>query len=61
MIMYKTLLVDDEISILKGMAAGIPWKEWGYEIIGTAGDGLEAVEKIEAEKPDVVISDIRMP
>lgn len=59
--MYKTLLVDDEINILNGMAAGIPWEKWGYEVIGMARDGLDAVEKIEADCPDVVVSDIRMP
>ncbi|WP_175562013.1 response regulator transcription factor [Anaerocolumna xylanovorans] len=59
--MYKTLLVDDEINILNGMAAGIPWEKWGYEVIGMARDGLDAAEMIEANCPDVVVSDIRMP
>lgn len=59
--MYKTLLVDDEVSILNGMAAGIPWEKWGYQVVGMAKDGLDAVEMIEAFYPDVVVSDIRMP
>lgn len=59
--MYKLIIVDDEKSIRQGMAKGNPWAEWGFEVVATAGDGLEAMEKIQQCKPDVVLSDIRMP
>lgn len=59
--MYKLLLVDDEPDILYGMAKSIPWKEWGFSIIGQASDGLEAIQLIKREQPHVVLSDIRMP
>lgn len=59
--MYQLLIVDDESSIRQGIANSIPWGEWGYEVAGLCADGVEAVKVIDACKPDVVLSDIRMP
>lgn len=59
--MYKLLIVDDEEDIRRGMARGIPWQEWGFEVCGQAENGEEAVRIIEEKQPDVVLSDIRMP
>ena len=59
--LYKVLLVDDESMILRGMEEGISWKDFGFEVIGTASNGQEAWEMIQNERPDVLISDIRMP
>ena len=59
--LYKVLLVDDEPMILKGMEEGIPWEKYGFEVAGTASNGKEAWEIIQNNRPDVLISDIRMP
>lgn len=59
--MYRVLIADDEMVIRQGLVSGNPWEEWGFEVIGAAKDGLEAIELIEQEHPDVVLSDIRMP
>lgn len=59
--MYKLLIVDDEEDIRRGMARGIPWQEWGFEVCGQAENGEEAVRIIEEKQPAVVLSDIRMP
>lgn len=59
--MYKLMIVDDEQSIRNGMANGIPWNDWGFEVIALASDGIEALDLIKQNKPDVVISDIKMP
>lgn len=59
--MYKVLLIDDEVFIREGMRTIIPWGEYGCEIVGEAEDGEEGIEKIIQLKPDIVISDIRMP
>ena len=61
MIRYKVLLADDEKQILDGMKNGTDWNAVGYEVVGTALNGLEAWEMIQSLQPDVVISDIRMP
>ena len=59
--MYKLLIVDDEQSIRNGIVNSNPWHEWGYEIVGQASNGIEAVEYIKGNTVDVVLSDIRMP
>ncbi|MHC1750030.1 MAG: response regulator [Cellulosilyticaceae bacterium] len=59
--MYKVLLIDDEVFIREGMRTIIPWAEYGCEIVGEAEDGEEGIEKIIQLKPDIIISDIRMP
>lgn len=59
--MYQLVIVDDEEDIRRGMARGIPWESWGFFVSGQAENGEEAVRLIETAKPDVVLSDIRMP
>ena len=59
--MYKVLIVDDEYYSRKGLIKIIPWKELNCEIVGEAENGYEALEKINQEKPDIVVSDINMP
>ncbi|KRE92077.1 hypothetical protein ASG89_34035 [Paenibacillus sp. Soil766] len=59
--MYRVLIVDDEPWVAKGLKALIDWESQGYTVIGEAYDGIEAMEAIAKLKPDVVISDIRMP
>lgn len=59
--MYKLIIVDDEEAIRNGIANSIPWKDWGFEVTAVLANGEEAVEKIQQEKPHVVLSDIRMP
>ena len=59
--MLKVLFVDDESFIMQGLSKIIDWEENGFEIVGMAGNGQEALEIIEAEHPHLVIADIRMP
>ncbi len=59
--MRKVLLADDEEVILEGLEKLIDWEELGLEIVGTAKNGKEELELIEALSPDIVISDVRMP
>ncbi|WP_199615837.1 response regulator transcription factor [Paenibacillus alkalitolerans] len=59
--MYRVLIVDDEPLVTCGIARLIDWKSKGFIIIGEAFDGLSALQTIREQKPDVVISDIRMP
>ncbi|HKV44325.1 MAG TPA: response regulator [bacterium] len=55
----RILLVDDEALIRMGMRAIL--KDLGYEVVGEAADGGEALEKAAALRPDVVLMDIKMP
>ncbi|WP_308635465.1 response regulator transcription factor [Paenibacillus silvisoli] len=59
--MRKAILVDDERFARKGLVGLIPWERCGFEIVGEAEDGEEALAIIEQHKPDLVITDIRMP
>lgn len=59
--MYKILIIDDEQLIVEGLKVFLPWEDFGFEIIGEAYDGKEGVKKAIALRPDVIITDIRMP
>lgn len=59
--MYKLLLVDDEEEERKGILNKIEWQKCGYEVVGEAENGIEALEIAEKIVPDVVITDIKMP
>jgi len=59
--MYRVLIADDEPWVAYGITKLIDWETEGYVIAGEAFDGLSALQFIREEKPDVVISDIRMP
>ncbi|MGH7495544.1 MAG: LytR/AlgR family response regulator transcription factor [bacterium] len=58
--MMRTLIVDDEPIARQGLRALLA-HEHEVEIIGECGDGLQAVEDIEAKTPDLVLLDIQMP
>lgn len=59
--MFKVLVVDDENMIRLAMGMMIDWKEFGFELIGAAQDGRQAVQMVKASAPDLVITDIQMP
>ncbi|TVY11305.1 response regulator transcription factor [Paenibacillus cremeus] len=59
--MYTVLLVDDEIWSLEGLRKLFRWEELGFSIVGGATDAAEAFEIICKVKPDLIVTDIRMP
>ena len=59
--MLKVLITDDEQMICNLIANILDWEDMGFQIIGMANTGTDAFDIIQKEKPDVVISDIRMP
>ena len=59
--MLKVMLVDDEVFILEGLKKLINWNEEGFEIIATASNGREALEKARENNFDLIIADIQMP
>lgn len=59
--MLKVFLVEDEIVIRNGIKNNIPWEREGFQFVGEASDGELAYPLIKKEKPDILITDIRMP
>lgn len=59
--MIRVLLVDDEDIEREAMAEIIPWKKLGMELVDMAWNGIEGLEKIRVNEPDIVITDIKMP
>ena len=59
--MLKVFLVEDEFVIREGIKNNIDWETHGYEFCGEAGDGELAYPMIQRLRPDIVITDIRMP
>lgn len=59
--MIKVFLVEDEIVMREGIKSTVQWEREGYEFIGEASDGELAYPMIQNLKPDIVITDIRMP
>ncbi|OCT11822.1 hypothetical protein A8709_28560 [Paenibacillus pectinilyticus] len=59
--MLRILVVDDELPIRQGLSFIISDLDPSYEIIGEAANGYEALLLIEETKPDLVITDIKMP
>jgi two-component system response regulator YesN len=57
----RVLLVDDEPFIRRGLAALIDWESEGYIITGEASNGISAIQLLEANEYDLIISDIKMP
>ena len=58
---FTVILADDEAQILEGIHRGIDWDALGFEVIATASNGKELLERTETLRPDLVISDIKMP
>src|SRR3954463_7313736 len=56
---HRVLIAEDEALIRMDLAEML--REEGYEVVGEAGDGQEAVELAEQLRPDLVIMDVKMP
>jgi two-component system response regulator YesN len=58
---YKVFLVEDEIVVREGIRNNIPWDKTAYTLAGEAADGEMALSSIRDIKPDILITDIKMP
>jgi len=56
----QVMILDDEYIILDGLCS-FPWSDYGYQVAATAKNGLEGLEKLEHIKPDLILTDVRMP
>ena len=59
--MYRLIIIDDEEKIVEGMGMLFPWKTIGFSVEGLFTSAVEALEFMENNQVDVVLSDIEMP
>ena len=59
--MYSVFVVDDEMIVRESLRSKLNWEEAGFTFAGEAADGEIALSMIQDIKPDILITDIRMP
>lgn len=59
--MFRIVVVEDEATVRRGLVMTTPWTEYNCKVIGEAQNGEEGLEIITRLKPDIVITDIKMP
>ncbi len=59
--MYRIMIVDDEPLILAGISSLLDWEDYQCRIVGKASNGCQALKLAQQQKPDIVITDIKMP
>lgn len=59
--MFTVFLVEDEIVVRESIKKNVDWESYGFILAGEAGDGELAYAQILEKKPDLVITDIKMP
>lgn len=59
--MIKVVVVEDEVLVKKGLILTTDWQKYGCEVVGEASNGMEGIREITRIRPDIVITDVRMP
>lgn len=59
--MLKVLIVDDEPLVRRGIVLGVDWSTRGCVVVGEAANGEEGLAAVERYKPNLIITDVRMP
>ena len=59
--LYTVVVADDEDELREAVCTMIPWQDYGFCLVGSAGNGLDALQLVEKYKPDLLLTDIRMP
>ncbi len=58
---FKLIIVDDELLMRIGIRSMLDWESHGFRQVGEASNGREALDLALEEKPDLIITDIKMP
>lgn len=59
--MKKVVIVEDEELVRRGIALAVDWQSVDCTVVGEAANGEEGLEIIRREKPDLIVTDIKMP
>lgn len=57
----RIMIIDDEFIMRQGIRYMMNWEQEGYEVVGEASNGKEALDRLEELKPDIILCDIAMP
>ena len=58
---YTVVVADDEDELREAVCTMIPWQDYGFRLVGSASNGLDALQLVETHAPDLLLTDIRMP
>ena len=58
---YTVVVADDEDVLREAVCRMVPWAELGFALVGSASNGLDALQLVEKKEPDLLLTDIRMP
>ncbi len=58
---FKVMVVDDERLARESLKIIVDWEKHGCYIIGEAANAIEAIEKAKKLRPDIIVTDIKMP
>lgn len=59
--MFRVQIVDDELIVRMGLKKLIPWEEHGFQVVCEAQNGIEALQQLDNNQIDLIITDIEMP
>ncbi len=59
--LYTVVVADDEDELREAVCTMIPWRDYGFRLVGSASNGLDALQLVEQHEPDLLLTDIRMP
>ena len=59
--MFRVLLVDDEHAVCQGMQYLIDWNNYGFQVVGTASNGKQALQFQQEQPCDLIVTDLKMP
>ena len=59
--LYTVIVADDEDELREAVCSMILWEEYGFKLVGSASNGLDALQLVEKLEPDLLLTDIRMP
>lgn len=59
--LFTVIVADDEEVLREAVCRLIPWESIGFKLLGSAGNGLDALQMVEQLQPDLLLTDIHMP
>ena len=59
--LYTVVVADDEDELREAVCMMTPWQDFGFCLVGSASNGLDALQLVEKHEPDLLLTDIRMP